>query len=206
MADATVVRDQGKSRYGLRRGLFDVLAVLNVAGLAAAEAFAFSKARPGFVYYALGVLALYLTLWLVLRRHEFPVWASLLLQSAVVGHMAGRFVYIGGHSLYLFVFAGIHMDKVIHAFNTGAGAVFIVVLFRTLGLKLRGWEGFIVVMVACGMAALIEIIEYTSTLVLVTHNVGDYVNNAQDLVANLGGAILGWVVARAIMGPEDVTA
>lgn len=196
----------GHRRYGVRRAVLDGFALLNIGGLAAAEAFSISKARPGFIFYTLGVLALYVGFWLAVRRNEFPVWASIAVQLAVVGHMAGRFVRIDGVQLYQVVVAGVHMDKVIHAFNTGMGAVFLVVLFRTVGLRLMRWEGFIVVMVACGLGALIEIVEFASTYVLVTHNVGGYVNNAQDLVANLAGSLVAWAAMRLALGPAEAAA
>lgn len=192
----SVTSARTRRRYSARRAVLDVFALLNIGGLAAAEASAMSESKPGFALYAFGVLALYVCFWLALRRFEFPIPASIALQLVIVGHLAGRFVHVDGVQLYQVVVLGVHMDKVIHALNSALGAVFIVVLFRQAGLRLRGWEGFVVVMVACGLGALIEIIEFASTYVLATHNVGDYVNNAQDLVANLVGALVGWGIAR----------
>lgn len=197
----------GQRRYSLRRGLFDALAVLDIAGIAAAEASVWGGGRPGYAYYALGTAALYVAFWLVLRRHEYPVWAVLLLQTTVLAHMAGRFVRVDGVQFYqVAVFGGVAVDKVVHAYNTGVGAAFLLVLFRRTGVRLGAWEGLVVVMVACGFGALIEIVEYSSTLVLARHNVGDYANNAQDLIANLAGAVAGWALAHATIGPEPSTA
>lgn len=203
MAECARVEVRQKLRYTGRRMLFDALALIDVGGMVASEAAVITRALPGFFYYAAGTIGLYIAFWLVLRRHEYPVWASLLLQAAVVGHMAGRFVQVDGNQLYQFVFFGIHTDKVIHLLNTCAGAVFVLVLFRIVDLRLRGWEGFVVAMVAAGLGTVIEIIEFASTYVLATHNVGDYVNNAQDLVANLAGAVLGWAIARRVLGPQS---
>ena len=133
------------------------------------------------------------------------MWATLILQTAVLGHLAGWLVTVGGQSLYVVAFWGVPMDKVIHAFNSAAAACFVTAMFRSVGLRLRGWEGFVVVMVVCGLGALIEVIEYIGTLVLTSTSVGDYANNAQDLIANLLGAMVGWGLTRAAIGPQGVT-
>lgn len=204
MAMASVDSGLNRQRYTGRRALFDALALVDIIGIAAAEASVWGGGRAGYVYYAIGTAALYATFWLILRRREYPAWAVLLLQTVVMTHMAGRFIRIDGVQLYqVEAFWGIAVDKVVHAYNTAVGAAFALALFRQSGITLRGWEPLIVIMVACGLASLIEIVEYSSTLVLVRHNVGDYANNAQDLIANLLGAGLGWAVARMALGREE---
>jgi hypothetical protein len=175
--------------------LFDGLAALNTLGLLASSYWAYAIADWRFVVLTFGVLATYLVLWYALRRYEYPIWAMLALQVAVLGHVAGRLVVIDGATLYTTSLAGIGTDKLIHAMNSAAAAVFVTVLFARAGLRLRNWEGFIVVMVVGGLGAMIEIIEYAGTLVLPRTNVGDLDNNMRDLVTNVLGALLGWLLA-----------
>lgn len=185
--------------YTRPRMLLDAFALLDIFALAAAESRAFPQGGTPLRLYSLAVLALLTAFWLVIRRHEYPVWAIVALQLSVVGHVAGRFVVLDDLPLYRAHLLGIPGDKVIHAFNSAAGAVFVTALFRRLGLVLKGWEGFIVLMVVSGAGALVEIVEYGGTLVLPMTHVGDYANNMQDLIANLLGALAGWVLAHLIM-------
>lgn len=182
--------------YTFRRGLLDALAALDVLAYMASEARAFPQGGTPLRLYSLAVLTLIVVLWLALRRSEYPVWAILTLQLSIMGHVAGRFVVVDGLPLYRADLLGMPADKIIHAFNSLAGGVFATVLFRRLGLLLRGWEGFIVVMFVSGAGALVEIVEYGGTLVLETTHVGSYANNMQDLIANLAGAYAGWLLVR----------
>ncbi|MDH4139804.1 MAG: hypothetical protein OEV43_04465 [Coriobacteriia bacterium] len=176
--------------------MFDAVAAANFIGLLVSEALQFKDAETGFVLYGSAILALYVVAWLTLRRYDPPILATVALQLAFLGHILGRLVVADGVQLYHTQVLGLRGDKLIHAFNSAAGAVFLTVLFRHLRLRLGGWEGLVVVMTACGFGALVEIIEYGGTLVLASTQVGDYANNQQDLIANLVGAIIGWAVAR----------
>jgi len=188
--------------YNSRRLLFDVLGIANILAVAAADAAAFPNAGRGFQVYTAIVTLLVSGLWLVLRRYEHPIWLMALLQLALLGHMAGRTVYIGDTQLYRTALLGIRTDKIIHAINSMAGAAYLTVLFRRLGLAFRGWEGFIVVMTVCGAGAFVEIVEYLGVLLLPITHVGNYANNVQDLIGNLVGAIAGWAIVRLVGGPS----
>lgn len=179
-----------------RRRLFDALALVNISGLLVSGITRFDAQNAGFTVYLVALAGLYVGAWLALRRYDYPVWAMLMLQAAVLGHLAGWLVVVDGRTLYTTSVSGMPMDKVIHAFNSAAAAAFVTVLFRRAGLQLGGWEGFVVVMVVCGLAAMIEVIEYVGTLVLTSTSVGDYANNAQDLIANLAGALVGWALTH----------
>ncbi|MHB9003049.1 MAG: hypothetical protein ACYC6C_03165 [Coriobacteriia bacterium] len=182
--------------YTASRKLFDALAAFDILAYVVTESREFKTTDPAFVLYSLGVLTIMIAFWLALRRHEYPMWAVVALQLTVIGHIVGRFVVIDGLPAYRSEFLGLRGDKVIHAFNSLAAAVFATAMFRRLGLVLRGWEGFIVVMTVSGAGALVEIVEYGGTMVLPVTHVGTYANNMQDLIANLVGALLGWTVIR----------
>jgi hypothetical protein len=197
-----LTHDTGRRRYSARCAVFDAIAGTNAVGLVIALLARFRGANLTFVGYSLVLFAAYGTLWWALRRYEYPVWAPLMMQAAILGHLAGWFVPVGDRVLYVTPVFGTGMtwDKVIHAFNSLGAAMFVAALFRAAGLRMRAWEGFIVIMTVSGLGALIEIIEYGGTLILPTTSVGDYANNAQDLIANLLGAIVGWLAARLLLG------
>lgn len=191
---------ENRARYSGRRAFLDAVAMVNIIGIAITEVTAFPEGGIGLKLYSAVVIGLFIGLWLVLRRYEYPVWLVLVLQLALLGHLAGRLVTVGGVPFYRTVILGVPSDKTVHAFNAMAGAAFLTVFFRRIELRLRGWEGFVVTMVIGGCGALIEIIEYGGVLVLPSTHVGDYANNAQDLVANLVGAVLGWALVRLVSG------
>jgi hypothetical protein len=176
--------------------IFDILAALNALGLLASSIWAYAIADWRFSAYTILLLGVYLLLWTALRRYEYPLWAMIALQISVLGHLAGRLVVIDGATLYTTSLLGIGTDKIIHAVNSAAAAIFVTVLFARAGLRLKGWEGFIVVMVVSGLGATIEIIEYGGMLILPRTNVGDLHNNMRDLVANVFGAVVGWALIR----------
>lgn len=182
--------------YTSSRKLLDAFAAFDILAYIVTESREFKTTDAAFVVYSVTVLAIMLAFWLALRRHEYPIWAVVALQLTVLGHIAGRFVVIDGLPLYRSQILGMRGDKVIHTLNSLAAAVFATAMFRRLGLVLGGWEGFIVVMTVTGAGALVEIIEYGGTLVLPVTHVGDYVNNMQDLLANLVGAFAGWLIIR----------
>jgi putative membrane protein len=183
--------------------VFDAVAIVDLLLIATSEVMTFPGAGLGFKIYAAAVIALFVVLWLVLRRYEYPIWAVVLLQLVLMGHLAGRFVVVDGTPLYIAEVLGVGGDKIVHTFNSLVAASFVLVFFRLLDLKLRGWEGFVVVMVVAGAGAIIEIIEYVGVVVLPSTHVGSYANNAQDLIANLFGAFVGWGVTRLIIGPAE---
>lgn len=188
-----------RATYTWRRKLFDAIAAANFLGLLLAEIRAFPGAGLGFRIYGVIVLSLFVAVWFVLRRYEYPVWAMAALQLALIGHLAGRAVLVGGAPLYRAELLGLPMDKVIHAFNSAAAAAFVTALFDITRLRLGAWRAFVVIMVVAGLGAMIEIIEYVGTLLLPVNWVGDYANNMQDLIANLIGAAAGFSIAARVL-------
>lgn len=137
--------------------------------------------------------------------HRTVQWSlpALWLASIVgLGNMLGGVVLIGDNTLYLSDIIGpIGFDKVFH-FAAAAG------------LSLAAWEAtervtgpgaprghaglpLIVWLAVMGGGAVVEIAEFVGASIGDV-NVGDYVNNALDLVANALGGLLGvWLVSRA---------
>lgn len=192
-------------RSRIRRIALDAFAIADVGALIINEFVAFPTGGTGFRVYTLVLAALAVTVWLALRRFEFPLWATVSLELALLGHIAGRLVMVGDTNLYRALVLGMPGDKLLHAFNTGVAAVFVTVLMQRAGFRVNGWGGFIAVMAVSGLGALIEIIEYIGTLVLPHTNVGGYANNMQDLIANLAGAIVGWSAGAWGLRRESAT-
>lgn len=184
-----------------RRVVFDAVALANVVVMVVNEFVRFPTGGTPFRLYTLALVVAFLGVWFLMRRFEYPVWATVAFQLTILGHTAGRFIIVDGAPLYRAVIVGIPADKLIHAFNTAAGTIFIVALLDQLDLPFRGGRGaFLAVMIASGMGAVVEIVEYVGALVLPTTAVGDYANNMQDLIANMIGAVAGWAIGAAVLG------
>lgn len=178
---------------------FDGFVALNTAALLGTTAYAYAAREWEFGLYALATLLPIVFLWRVLRRYTYPWWLLGLLQLAVIAHFAGGLLHVGGVWLYGYRVLGVlRFDKLVHFTNTGIAAVLVAWLFREARVQLREWDGFAVVMTATGFATIVEILEYTAVVLLPRTGVGDYHNNAQDLIANLLGAVAGWAVFRLL--------
>jgi hypothetical protein len=183
-----------------RRRLFDALASLNAAALLASSLYLYALgAEAGFAVMSVVVLGAFIAFWIALRRVDLPVWAILLLQLTILAHFFGRYVFIEGLPIYAYRLAGVRIDKIVHVLNAAAGSALVVLLARRAALDMRGWEGFFVVGVVCGLGTLIELIEYATFVFAPVSFAGDYANNMQDLAANLIGAVAGYVVARLVL-------
>ncbi len=124
-----------------------------------------------------------------------------------LGNMLGGVLLVGGQPLYMAQVLGpIYYDKVFHA-----AAAFVC--FFVAWAAVERWAGdgrlfggmlFITFLATMGGGAVVEIAELIGASVGDV-NVGDYSNNALDLVANAMGAALG-VVVVAVATRSAVTA
>lgn len=147
--------------------------------------------------YGVVSVVLALAIGLIHRSVQFsrPVlWA---LSLVGLGNMAGGVWLVSGRPLYLAPLVGsFRYDKLFHAVATGVAAWAGYEALRRWGSvnRFTGGVAFATVLVACGAGALVEIVEFSSTIVFPTTNVGDYGNNMLDLVANLVGALVAAVL------------
>jgi hypothetical protein len=134
-------------------------------------------------------------------RFSLPVLWGISLVG--LGNMIGGVVLVGGQPLYVAPFLGsIPYDKFFHA-----AASFVMFFVAWAAVTRFAGErpyrpGLILLtfLVALGGGAVVEIAEFVgSTVGGGMVNVGDYGNNALDLVANAIGAALGVVVLAAIL-------
>ena len=112
---------------------------------------------------------------------------------AAIGNLAGGILLVDGQPLYVFRLVGdLRYDKPYHFVATGIAAW---AAHEVLAPRLRGSVSHLAVaamavLVAAGAGALVEIVEYTGSIIIENANIGDYADNMLDLVANLAGAVV----------------
>lgn len=124
------------------------------------------------------------------RSADFSIPTLWALTAIAIGNLAGGILLVDQAPLYeLDIVASIRFDKVYHA---SASAVAVVASFEAL----EHWTGrrarvllLPAFLMALGAGALVEVVEYAATLFRENTLVGDYRNNAQDLIANTVGAL-----------------
>ncbi|HEX6947519.1 MAG TPA: hypothetical protein VF246_09235 [Acidimicrobiia bacterium] len=136
--------------------------------------------------------------------HRSITWSPRALWSASLvglGNMLGGVILIGGRTLYLTnVIGPVGYDKIYH-FAAAAGLSLLAweAVEKIAGPGARGGVAglpMLVWLTVLGGGAVVEIAEFIGASIGDV-NVGDYVNNALDLVANATGALLGvFLVAK----------
>ena len=128
----------------------------------------------------------------------FSIW--------LLAHFLGGSLKINGIKLYdtvLFNITGaplyiLRYDQIIHTFCYLVLAFFIYALVKKIsGKNANRWAiGIVAVLAAEGLGAINEIIELLTVVFFNSTGVGDYFNNALDLVFNLIGAIIAVLIAN----------
>lgn len=148
----------------------------------------------------IGLFALFALLHRWARWPPHALWAMSLVG---LGNMLGGVLLVGGVPLYTADLIGnLRYDKVFHA---AAAAAFALIAWEAMkrwagvgyhqgGLYIMTW------LVVMGGGAVVEIAELIGSM-MSDVSVGDYANNALDLVANavgatLGGAVVWWYERR----------
>ncbi len=133
---------------------------------------------------------------LIHRSVGFPTAVLWGLAGAAIGNMAGGVLLVSGATLYeLPVLGSIRYDKVFHAVAAGLVAWASLEALASWGLRRTFALGFGAAMMAFGGGALVEVVEYFGSLIIEDPSVGGYTNNAQDLIANTVGAVVGTTLA-----------
>lgn len=115
-------------------------------------------------------------------------------------HVGCGNIYLDGIRLYDLKFFNIlGMDHLVHLFGFCVATIVAYQLLRPY-LKKEADKSllvfFLVVMMGMGFGALNEVVELFSVLVLKDTGVGDYFNNAFDLVFNMIGAIIAVMIIK----------
>ena len=127
---------------------------------------------------------------------RWPVHALWAVSIVGLGNMLGGVLLVDGNALYMAEVLGpIRYDKVFHALAAGA---MVVVAWEAMkrwsdGVRHLGGQLLLTWLVVMGGGAMVEIAELIGSTLTDT-NVGDYANNALDLVANGTGAAVGIAV------------
>ncbi len=194
-----VEQEQAAEGIVAKRGRMEPLTaclLFNAVLLVVSAAWAYSLGDYEFALYAVAFLALLPVLRVWLRPYNLPPLPLVLITVGVVLHFACGFVRIGDTVLYGQQYFGVYVDKYIHLYNGMATAVLIAFIMRGAGLRLHPMEGFVIIVMALGLGALVEILEFSAVILVGTTGVGDYANNLGDLVADLLGAFAGYGVFR----------
>jgi len=129
----------------------------------------------------------------------FAVWLLL--------HFLGGSIKIGATRLYDFMLIPIlgeplnifRYDQFMHAFCYFVFIFFVYAIVNgSLKEKANKWIiAFIIILIAEGIGAVNEIIELSTVVFFNSQGVGNYFNNALDLVFNFIGACIGaWIILR----------
>jgi hypothetical protein len=124
---------------------------------------------------------------------RWPVNALWAVSLVGLGNMLGGVVLVDGQALYMAEILGpLRYDKVFHAL---AGGAMVVIAWEAVkrwsdGIHHLGGQLLLTWLVVMGGGAVVEIAELIGSTMTGT-NVGDYANNALDLVANATGAAVG---------------
>lgn len=127
---------------------------------------------------------------------RWPIHALWAVSLVGLGNMLGGVLLVDGDALYMAEVLGpLRYDKVFHAI---AGAAMVVIAWEAMkawsgGIHHFGGQLLLTWLVVMGGGAVVEIAELIGSG-LGDVNVGDYANNAFDLVANGAGAAVGIAV------------
>ncbi len=160
-----------------------------------------------FVYYNALFFIILLFIVTTNRRLHLGVPVLLALSLLVVMHLSAGLLHIDGLRLYDISVGPLHFDK-IHHFVLGSVFAFLT---ASLFIDALEWKVskprlffFFVVLAALGFGALVEILEFAGFAVFHSPGVGDYVNNATDLVADLFGAAFGAIIMLLVKNGKNL--
>ncbi|MFH0870125.1 MAG: DUF2238 domain-containing protein [archaeon] len=155
-----------------------------------------------FLYYNIMTLAIMFGFMAIYRKSHDIHWGIVFgLTFALVLHNLGGNLYFGGLRLYNIWLIGhiFRYDNLVHLVSMFVMAFLINSLVEPhLYEKLKGNKllyGTIVVLLILGLGAFYEILELIAVLFInAGERVGDYMNNALDLVFNMLGGIIACVI------------
>ncbi len=183
--------------------------------LAIATIFFIIRGNYEFLSYA---VTLFILIWIVLktdRIFNYPSLAKWGFMVWMLMHMAGGSLYFGGTRLYELILINIigepfnilRYDQVVHAFCyfvMGLLAYSVVIYLAKPNPKQKTSKTsnaviyIVAFLTAIGIGALNEIIEFSTVAFFGSTGVGNYYNNALDLVFNAIGAIVALIIAGRI--------
>lgn len=161
----------------------------------------YSRGNSEFLYYDLVFIVLLIILYLYRLQMRLSIPLAIALAAHGFLHLLGGNLYIGGIRLYDYDFFFLGYDNMVHAF--GMFLVTIIVynlLSRHLSNEVKKRRislGLILLLLSMGVGATAELFELLAVLYFdAGPRVGDYFNNAFDLVYNALGSFIAviWIV------------
>lgn len=176
-----------------------LLVLFNLAYLVAFTAYYVSTGNYEFLFYVLILVMLIVATGMLHRKIglDYPLLWALSLWGLM--HMAGGGLYIGGTKLYDLVliplwvteeFTLLKFDQFVHLYLYYVVSFFLYRLISLYPVTLPGhilWP--LIALAAIGIGALNEIAEFATVLLFQNTGVGNYHNNAWDIVFNTAGSV-----------------
>ncbi|MFH1849733.1 MAG: DUF2238 domain-containing protein [archaeon] len=174
---------------------FRSILVFTVAYFAFFTALAFVRGNFEFLYYITILLAL--LVFIVFYQKKLHLSIHILAGLSLVGclHFAGGNLYFGGQRLYeIYFLPFLRFDNIVHFFGTITATFVCYNMLRSHLDNIR-YDKYILclilVIMAMGLGALNEVLEFGAVVFLgAAQQVGDYFNNALDLLFNLTGSVI----------------
>jgi uncharacterized membrane protein YjdF len=154
-----------------------------------------------YIYYNFALMGGFVVLLLFYKKIHLKI--PMLIGLIILGflHLAGGNFSINGFKLYQTSLSVIPYDKIVHTFGSFIITVisynFIHETLSKADKKKAYLIGFIIIMTGLGIGAIVEIFEFLATIIFENTIVGNYANNATDLIANAAGAIIAAAFALA---------
>jgi len=155
--------------------------------------------QKNFEFLAYNAVILLLVLFIYFYRHgiKLPNMIIMGLLLMILLYFMGSEVHINGIVLWDYKFGIMEYDNFVHAFDS---FVLVFLSYNLLSshiydsIKMKSVNlAVLLILVTLGLGSIWETIEFCAVTFIKSTTVGDYVNNALDLVFNLIGAIIGAV-------------
>ncbi len=163
-----------------------------------------AKGNYEFLLYTVTIGILIFVLIKTNKIFNYSLIAKLGFGAWLLLHFLGGSLQVAGIRLYDTILIPIlgeplnifRYDQLMHAFCYFVFVFFVYAIIKdSLKPNISKWMvAFIIVMIAEAIGAVNEIIEFLAVVLFKSEGVGDYFNNALDLIFNLIGAILGALV------------
>lgn len=151
--------------------------------------------RTESLYYIIIILPVIAVTSFLQKRLRIPGTIFVLVTLLFVFHVLGGAVYINDVRLYDMEFFGIGFDNYVHFYGSFASSFLVYNLILPYIKPTKKWYDvylqLILILMTAGLGTLVEVVEFSGVVLVAADGVGDYANNALDLVVNLLGAIVG---------------
>jgi len=171
-------------------------AIISIIILVIIEIILLLSAKTELAYYNLFLVLVFVVIFMKKTDIPIPYLAGLLFVGIL--NALGGLLYIDGVRLYDVFFGILRIDMVIHFLGTFFALLILNHLVKKYKLIKARWIVLFSALIILGLAAVFEVLELAGMVLLNTVGVGDYWNNAIDLLSNLLGVLAGaaYIVIR----------